>query len=142
MDKLFDEDLLLGKGWTSHEQLRPLAYSTLADLVHHVRQHLNINVLAKAVYLFSKNVHDESLPTSIQVSCFLSVMFHVQHLDFILDNVLQTPAKPCRMYSSTQRFRDNNSKRLTDLYVESVYLEISHNCQIAVADYYAKMVSS
>lgn len=72
MDKLFDEDLLLGRGWTTHESLRPLAYSTLADLVHHVRQHLNIHVLAKAVHLFSKNVHDESLPTSIQtMSCKL-----------------------------------------------------------------------
>lgn len=72
MDKLFDEELLLGRGWTVHESLRPLAYSTLADLVHHVRQHLNIHVLAKAVNLFSKNVHDESLPTSIQtMSCKL-----------------------------------------------------------------------
>lgn len=72
MDKLFDEDLLLGRGYTTHESLRPLAYSTLADLVHHVRQHLNMTVLAKAVHLFSKNVHDESLPTSIQtMSCKL-----------------------------------------------------------------------
>lgn len=72
MDKLFDEDLLLGRGFTTHESLRPLAYSTLADLVHHVRQHLQINTLAEAVYLFSKNVHDESLPTSIQtMSCKL-----------------------------------------------------------------------
>lgn len=72
MDKLFDEDLLLGRGWTTYESLRPLAYSTLADLVHHVRQHLSIHVLAKAVNLFSKNVHDESLPTSIQtMSCKL-----------------------------------------------------------------------
>lgn len=33
MEKLFDENILLGKGWTTHESLRPLAYSTLADLV-------------------------------------------------------------------------------------------------------------
>lgn len=72
MDKLFDEELLLGSGWTTHESLRPLAYSTLADLVHHVRQHLNIDVLVQAVHLFAKNVHDESLPTSIQtMSCKL-----------------------------------------------------------------------
>lgn len=72
MDKLFDEELLLGRGWTTHESLRPLAYSTLADLVHHVRTHLSIHVLVKAVNLFSKNVHDESLPTSIQtMSCKL-----------------------------------------------------------------------
>jgi transformation/transcription domain-associated protein len=69
---LFDEDLLLGRGYTSHESLRPLAYSTLADLVHHVRQHLKLDILTKAVHLFSKNVHDESLPTSIQtMSCKL-----------------------------------------------------------------------
>lgn len=72
MDRLFDEELLLGSGWTTHESLRPLAYSTLADLVHHVRQSLNINILCKAVHLFSKNVHDESLYTSIQtMSCKL-----------------------------------------------------------------------
>ena len=33
MEKLFDENILLGKGWTTYETLRPLAYSTLADLV-------------------------------------------------------------------------------------------------------------
>lgn len=72
MERLFDENLLFGKGWTTNESLRPLAYSTLADLVHHVRQHLPMLDLARAVHLFSKNVHDESLPTSIQtMSCKL-----------------------------------------------------------------------
>ncbi|XP_026322829.1 transcription-associated protein 1 isoform X2 [Hyposmocoma kahamanoa] len=72
MERLFDEDVLLGDGWTVHETLRPLAYSTLADLVHHVRQHLPLSDLAIAAHLFSKNVHDESLPTSIQtMSCKL-----------------------------------------------------------------------
>ena len=51
---------------------RPLAYSTLADLVHHVRQALPMTELSMAVNLFSKNVHDESLPSSIQtMSCKL-----------------------------------------------------------------------
>lgn len=63
MERLFDEDVLLGGGWTVHESLRPLAYSTLADLVHHVRQLLPLTDLAIAAHLFSKNVHDESLPT-------------------------------------------------------------------------------
>ena len=52
MEKLFDEDILLGKGWTTHESLRPLAYSTLADLVHHVRQSLPLSDLERAVALF------------------------------------------------------------------------------------------
>ncbi|KAF5288689.1 hypothetical protein FQR65_LT11954 [Abscondita terminalis] len=72
MEKLFDEDILLGRGWTTHESLRPLAYSTLADLVHHVRQQLPLSDLARAVHLFSKNVHDDSLATTIQtMSCKL-----------------------------------------------------------------------
>ncbi|KAK2145231.1 hypothetical protein LSH36_693g01019, partial [Paralvinella palmiformis] len=51
---------------------RSLAYSTLADLVHHVRQSLSLNDLALAVDLFSKNVHDDSLLPSIQtMSCKL-----------------------------------------------------------------------
>jgi transformation/transcription domain-associated protein len=72
LEQLFDENVLLGGGWTVHETLRPLAYSTLADLVHHVRHMLPLKHLASAVHLFSKNVHDESLPTNIQtMSCKL-----------------------------------------------------------------------
>nr|CAD7455787.1 unnamed protein product [Timema tahoe] len=70
MDRLFDENILLGNGWTTNESLRPLAYSTLADLMHHARQLLPMSDLTKAIHLFSRNVHDESLPTSIQtMSC-------------------------------------------------------------------------
>ncbi|XP_057664226.1 transcription-associated protein 1 [Diorhabda carinulata] len=72
MEQLFDEDVLLGRGWTTFESLRPLAYSTLADLVHHVRQQLPLADLKRAVHLFSKNVHDDSLATTIQtMSCKL-----------------------------------------------------------------------
>jgi len=63
--------LLIGKGVTL-ESIRPLAYSTLADLAHHVRQSLSLDVLTKAVNLFSKNVHDETLAVGIQtMSCKL-----------------------------------------------------------------------
>ncbi|KAL7293008.1 hypothetical protein TKK_0013455 [Trichogramma kaykai] len=72
MERLFNEEVLLGHGWTTYESLRPLAYSTLADLVHHIRQLLPLVDLARAVHLFSKNVHDQTLPTTIQtMSCKL-----------------------------------------------------------------------
>lgn len=72
MSQLFEEDFQLGSGWTTHESLRPLVYSTLADLVHHVRQLLPMPDLIKAVHLFSKNIHDETLPTTIHtMSCKL-----------------------------------------------------------------------
>lgn len=71
IDRLFDEDLLIGNGVTL-DAIRPLAYSTLADLAHHVRQSLNLEVLELAANLFSKNVHDETLATGIQtMSCKL-----------------------------------------------------------------------
>uniref|UniRef100_A0A668VE80 Uncharacterized protein n=1 Tax=Oreochromis aureus TaxID=47969 RepID=A0A668VE80_OREAU len=72
MDKLFDESILIGSGYTARETLRPLAYSTLADLVHHVRQNLTLTDLSLAVQLFAKNIDDESLPSNIQtMSCKL-----------------------------------------------------------------------
>ena len=56
----------------SPSPFRSLAYSTLADLVHHIRTHLPLPHLSLAVLLFSKNVHDDSLPISIQtISCKL-----------------------------------------------------------------------
>lgn len=51
---------------------RPLAYSILADLVHHIRTYLNLSNLSVAVHVFSRNVHDDTLPVSIQtMSCKL-----------------------------------------------------------------------
>ncbi|KAF3853360.1 hypothetical protein F7725_014048 [Dissostichus mawsoni] len=67
MDKLFDESILIGSGYTARETL-----STLADLVHHVRQNLPLTDLSLAVQLFAKNIDDESLPSNIQtMSCKL-----------------------------------------------------------------------
>lgn len=72
IDKMFQENVVIGSGWTAQESHRPLAYSTLADLIHHVRQNLPLNDLSLAVNVFAKNVHDESLPSSIQtMSCKL-----------------------------------------------------------------------
>ena len=72
IEQLFDEKLLISNGWTAHETLRPLAFSTIADLVHHVRLQLTIENIASAINLFSKNLHDETLPTYMQtMSCKL-----------------------------------------------------------------------
>jgi transformation/transcription domain-associated protein len=52
----------------AHDALRPLAYSTLADLVHHVRASLNLQQLAKVVHMYSKNIHSDTLPVTIQTT--------------------------------------------------------------------------
>ena len=73
IDQLFDESLLIGTGWTTRETVRSLAYSILADLVHHIRASLSLPQLSQAVHLFSKNVHDDTFPISIQtMSCKVS----------------------------------------------------------------------
>ena len=66
IDTLLDEKLLTGTGRTAYDTLRPLAYSTLVDLVHHVRIKLTLQQLSKIVYLYSRNIHDSSLPFTIQ----------------------------------------------------------------------------
>ncbi|EZA54681.1 Transformation/transcription domain-associated protein [Ooceraea biroi] len=72
MEIFFNEDIFIGHGWTAHEALRPLAYSTLADLVHHVRLQLPLTDVSRAVHLYSKNLLDQTLPTAVQmVSCKL-----------------------------------------------------------------------
>lgn len=77
IEQLFDEDVLIGNGWTVNEALRPLAYSTLADFIHHVRTLLTLPMLSIAVQLFSKNVYDETLPISIQrMSCKVLVSIY------------------------------------------------------------------
>lgn len=49
--------------------LRPLAYSMLADLVHHIRSELSPAQLLRTVYIYSRNLHDATLAPSIQTMC-------------------------------------------------------------------------
>lgn len=69
IDTLVDDRVLIGFGITCHEQLRPLAYSMIADLVHHVREELNIVTLSHVVHIYSCNLHDPTLAPSIQTMC-------------------------------------------------------------------------
>jgi transformation/transcription domain-associated protein len=63
---LLDERLLLGDGWTCQLFFRPLAYSLLADLVHHVRMDLSQKHLVQVINLFCRLLSDPSLPAGIQ----------------------------------------------------------------------------
>ena len=66
IDDLLDERTLIGDGLTVYETMRPLAYSLLADLIHHVRESLSRNQIRKTVEVFSKNLHDNFPGTSFQ----------------------------------------------------------------------------
>lgn len=66
IDELLEERTLIGDGLTVYDALRPLAYSMLADLIHHVRDGLNNEQIRKTVEVYTKNVQDTFLGPSFQ----------------------------------------------------------------------------
>ncbi|KAL2197501.1 hypothetical protein P885DRAFT_35176 [Corynascus similis CBS 632.67] len=66
IDDLLDERTLIGDGLTVHETMRPLAYSMLADLIHHVRDHLSPEQIRKTVEVYTRNLQDSFPGTSFQ----------------------------------------------------------------------------
>ena len=64
MKKLLDERILLNTGWTVNEALRPLAFQTLADLTHHIRDKLTLDDQKAALNLFFCNIQDDTLASS------------------------------------------------------------------------------
>jgi hypothetical protein len=83
MDQLLDDRVLMGHRF-SCESLQPLGYSTLADLVHHVRALLSVKQLSRVIYMFSRVLHDSSLklPMAIQITAvrlllnLVDIIFH------------------------------------------------------------------
>ncbi|KAL6959953.1 non-specific serine,threonine protein kinase [Sarracenia purpurea var. burkii] len=69
IDTLLEERVIVGTGRACFETLRPLAYSLLAEIVHHVRGDLSLSQLSRIIYLFSSNMHDASLSLSIHTTC-------------------------------------------------------------------------
>ncbi|UIZ26478.1 hypothetical protein KXD40_001859 [Peronospora effusa] len=68
LELLMDDDVLVGKGRCSFYQIRPLAYSTLADMIHHVRDMLTLEQVSTIVNFYGKRIHDSTLPISIQTT--------------------------------------------------------------------------
>ncbi|KAK0123777.1 hypothetical protein ONS95_008778 [Cadophora gregata] len=66
IDELLDERTLIGDGLTVYETMRPLAYSMLADLIHHVRDALEPQQIRKTVEVYTKNLQDSFPGTSFQ----------------------------------------------------------------------------
>ncbi|RMZ92452.1 hypothetical protein DV736_g312, partial [Chaetothyriales sp. CBS 134916] len=66
IDDLLDERVLIGDGLTVYETMRPLAYSMLADLIHHVRESLDRDQIRKTIEVYTRNLHDDFPGTSFQ----------------------------------------------------------------------------
>eukprot|EP00980_Cylindrotheca_fusiformis_P015840 scaffold4637_cov128-Cylindrotheca_fusiformis.AAC.11 len=91
VDALLDERVLIGSHHRYSEQtiLRPLGYTTLSDLVHHVRSLLTMVQMSKVVSMFSRVLHDSSttLPISTQYTAvrtllsIVDIVFHNKERD-------------------------------------------------------------
>ena len=86
VDSLLDERVLMGTHHRFSDQalLRPLGYTTLSDLVQHVRSLLSMTQMKKVVCTFSRVLHDSSLtlPMSTQytaVRTLLNVVDIIYH---------------------------------------------------------------
>ena len=66
IDELLDERTLIGDGLTVYETMRPLAYSMLADLIHHLREFLDRDQIRRTIEVYTKNLHHSFPGTSFQ----------------------------------------------------------------------------
>ncbi|KAK9813301.1 hypothetical protein WJX72_012102 [[Myrmecia] bisecta] len=66
LEVLLEEEVLVGKSRVCQEALRPLAYSMLAELIHHVRGELTLPQLRRCIYIFSRNIHEPTLQVGVQ----------------------------------------------------------------------------
>lgn len=67
IEMLFDEKILIGDGLTSFETLRPLAYSTVADFIHNVRNELTPKQIWSTVRIYCNLLKDDSLALTVQI---------------------------------------------------------------------------
>ncbi|CAK9440169.1 uncharacterized protein LODBEIA_P42690 [Lodderomyces beijingensis] len=67
LELLFDEKILIGDGLTSYETLRPLAYSTVADFIHNVRNELSPPQIWSTVNIYCDLLKDDSLALTVQI---------------------------------------------------------------------------
>ena len=67
IELLFNEKVLIGDGLTAYETLRPLAYSTVADFIHNVRNELTPKQIWITVQIYCNLLKDDSLALTVQI---------------------------------------------------------------------------
>lgn len=152
VDILLNERVLIGNGLTVHETLRPLAYSTIADLVHHVRAELTPEQIWKTVKVYCKNMQDDTLPTSFQImsaKLLLNLVERIMKLPnkaegrqimvLILNAFVQRFATLNRTYDhvmkSHKAFLEKEKKTKEDMKRKySTNLELSYDVPLTSAD--------
>lgn len=103
IDILLEEKVLVGTGVTSREALRPLAYSVVADLIHHVRNDLPPQQLARVVYIFSLNLNDATFSSSIQTMCAKLLNTIIESIHSRVDGPEATKITRSMFFSSLEK---------------------------------------
>ncbi|KAH0547803.1 hypothetical protein FGG08_000060 [Glutinoglossum americanum] len=133
IDDLLDDRVLIGDGLTVYETMRPLAYSMLADLIHHVRDALSRDQIRRTVEVYTKNLHDSFPGTSFQTmsaklllnmaDCIAKLPNKADARHFlimILDAIAEKFAAMRRQY--------HNAVKLTKQYAQHTIDAIPENC--------------
>ncbi|EPY54227.1 SAGA complex phosphatidylinositol kinase-like protein Tra1 [Schizosaccharomyces cryophilus OY26] len=66
IDQLLDIKILVGQGVSVQHSLKPMAFSTLADLLHHVRMDLTPNQVYKAINIYFSVIMEANYTSAIQ----------------------------------------------------------------------------
>lgn len=120
LDDLLDERTLLGDGLTVQETLRPIAYSLLADLIHHVRGELGVKHIRATVRVYTRNLREPVPGTSYQTmsaklllnmaECIAKLDDKAEaryHLMSILDAVADKLASMNRQYKNAVKLSEH-----------------------------------
>jgi len=68
-----------------------LAYNTFGDFFNHIRTNLSIDDLQSVLYLYSKMIHDSSLPPTIQ-------MMSLKFLTSLAEAIRQKPSEKVEIF--------------------------------------------
>jgi transformation/transcription domain-associated protein len=87
--------------------LSPLNYSTLADLVHHARSRLTFHQHARVIHIFSRVIHDSSLPVTIQTMAarlLLNLVEFIFHSKEVNSNIVGRDLLVRILYTLVMKF--------------------------------------
>ncbi|KAF7507630.1 hypothetical protein GJ744_010300 [Endocarpon pusillum] len=139
IDELLEERTLIGDGLTVYEGMRPLAYSMLADLIHHVRDSLNRDQIRKTIEVYTRNLHDNFPGTSFQTmsaKLLLNMAESITKLEskqdaryflmMILDAIGDKFAAMNHQYNNAVKLTQQYAKSPTDSQSESFLADKEH----------------
>ncbi|KHJ31953.1 putative fat domain-containing protein [Erysiphe necator] len=152
IDELLDERTLIGDGLTVYETMRPLAYSMLADLIHHVRDSLEPQQIRRTVEVYTKNLQDSFPGTSFQTmsaklllnmaECISKMKNKADarhYLIMILNAIGDKFASMNRHYANAVKLSSMQSDQINEQFSENYLAKNSHPHQWDEIDIFTSM---